>query len=54
MSITGAVIVASARTPIGKVYRGAFNNPHVPALEACPLKGRLSAPGLSPVKWKNV
>ena len=27
-----AVIVSTARTPIGKAYRGAFNNLEVPSL----------------------
>ncbi len=29
-----AVIVATARTPIGKAFRGGFNNPEVPTLGA--------------------
>lgn len=29
-----AVIVSTARTPIGKAYPGAFNNPDAPSLAA--------------------
>ena len=33
-----AVIVSTARTPIAKAYRGAFNNLNGPSLGAIPVK----------------
>ncbi|MGJ8587402.1 MAG: thiolase family protein [Yoonia sp.] len=42
-----AVIVSTARTPIGKAYRGAFNNLEVPSLAAAALKAALIRAGLS-------
>ena len=37
-----AVIVAAARTPIGKAYRGAFNNLEAPSLGAVPIAEAVS------------
>ena len=42
-----AVIVSTARTPIGKDYRGAFNNLEVPSLAAHAVKAALARAGLS-------
>ena len=42
-----AVIVSTARTPIGKAYRGAFNNLEVPSLAAHAVKAALARAGLS-------
>lgn len=42
-----AVIVSTARTPIGKAYRGAFNNLAVPSLAAPAVKAALARAGLS-------
>ncbi|MFU8777921.1 MAG: thiolase family protein [Roseovarius sp.] len=42
-----AVIVSIARTPIGKAYRGAFNNLGVPSLAAHAIKATLASAGLS-------
>lgn len=42
-----AVIVSTARTPIGKAYRGAFNNLEVPSLAAPAVKAALARAGLS-------
>ena len=42
-----AVIVSTARTPIGKAYRGAFNNLEVPSLAAHAVKAAVSRAGLS-------
>ncbi len=36
-----AVIVSTARTPIGKAYRGAFNNTNGTTLAAHAIKGAL-------------
>ena len=39
-----AVIVSTARTPIGKAYRGAFNNTEAPTLGGhVAIRGRLTA-----------
>ena len=42
-----AVIVASARTPIGKAYRGAFNNTDAPTLGAHVIRAALHKAGVS-------
>ena len=42
-----AVIVSTARTPIGKAYRGAFNNLEAPSLAAPAVKAALERAGLS-------
>ncbi len=41
-----AVIVSTARTPIGKAYRGAFNNLEAPSLAAPAVKAALARAGL--------
>ena len=46
MSHTDAVIVATARTPIGKAYRGAFNNLNGASLGAVPVKEAVSRAGV--------
>jgi acetyl-CoA C-acetyltransferase len=42
-----AVIVATARTPIGKAYRGAFNNTDAPTLGAHAIRAALHKAGIS-------
>jgi len=42
-----AVIVATARTPIGKAYRGTFNNTDAPTLGAHAIRAALHKAGLS-------
>ncbi len=42
-----AVIVSTARTPIGKAYRGAFNNLEAPSLAAPAVKAALDRAGLT-------
>ncbi len=42
-----AVIVATARTPIGKAYRGAFNNTDAPTLGAHVINAALHKAGIS-------
>lgn len=44
--MTEAVIVSTARTPIGKAYRGAFNNLEGPSLGAIPLAAAVSRAGI--------
>lgn len=41
-----AVIVSTARTPIGKAYRGAFNATHSPTLASFAIKAALEKSGL--------
>ena len=43
-----AVIVATARTPIGKAYRGAFNNTHGAELGAHSVRHAIERAGLEP------
>jgi len=46
--MTEAVIVSVARTPIGKAYRGAFNNLTAPSLAAVAVKAAVARSGVSP------
>ena len=41
-----AVIVSTARTPIAKAYRGAFNNLNGPSLGAIPVKAAVQRAGI--------
>ena len=41
-----AVIVSAARTPIGKAYRGAFNNLEAPSLAAAPISTAVERAGV--------
>src|SRR5439155_26571083 len=43
-----AVIVSTARTPIGKAYRGAFNDTTAPTLAAPVIKEAVKRAGLEP------
>ncbi len=49
-----AVIIATARTPIGKAYRGAFNNTEGPTLGAHAIKAALSKSGINPEEVDDV
>ncbi|MCL1598712.1 MAG: acetyl-CoA C-acyltransferase [Actinomycetia bacterium] len=49
-----AVIVAAARTPIGKAYRGAFNNLEAPSLGAVPIKAAVERAGVDPGEVDDV
>lgn len=49
-----AVIVSAARTPIGKAYRGAFNNLEAPSLGAVPIKAAVERSGLDPSEIEDV
>ena len=49
-----AVIVAAKRTPIGKAYRGAFNNTTAPALVAHSIKAVIAQSGIDPVEIDDV
>ena len=43
-----AVIVSAARTPIGKAYRGAFNNTAAPTLASYSIKEAVERAGIDP------
>ena len=43
-----AVIVSAARTPIGRAYRGAFNNLESPSLSAFAIKAAVARSGVDP------
>ncbi len=49
-----AVIVSTARTPIGKAYRGAFNNTHGADLGAHAVKHAVKRAGLDPEEVEDV
>lgn len=49
-----AVIVSTARTPIGKAYRGAFNNLEAPSLAAPAVKAALACAGLTGAEVEEV
>ena len=54
MCMRQAVIVSTARTPIGKAYRGAFNNTTSPTLAAFAIKGGISKAGVEPGEEEDV
>ena len=43
-----AVIVSAARTPIGKAYRGAFNNLESPSMASVAVKAAVERSGIDP------
>ncbi len=49
-----AVIVATARTPIGKAYRGAFNNTSAQALGGHAIKSAVERAGIDPAEIDDV
>jgi len=49
-----AVIVATARTPIGRAYRGAFNNIKSPTLMGHAIAHAVSRSGVDPVEIQDV
>ena len=49
-----AVIVSTARTPIGKAYRGAFNNTEAPTLGAHAVRHAVERAGLDPADVEDV
>ena len=48
-----AVIVSTARTPIGKAYRGAFNNLTGATLGSIPLAAAVSRAGIEPAEVED-
>jgi len=49
-----AVIVSTARTPIGKAYRGAFNNTEAPSLGGHAVQHAVERAGLDPQEIEDV
>lgn len=49
-----AVIVSVARTPIGKAYRGAFNNLEAPSLSSYAVKAAVERSGVDPQEIDDV
>ncbi len=49
-----AVIVSTARTPIGRAYRGAFNNTEAPTLAAHAIREAVSRSGVDPAEVDDV
>lgn len=49
-----AVIVSTARTPIGKAYRGAFNNTEAPTMGGHVIKHAVQRAGLEPAEVEDV
>ncbi len=49
-----AVIVSTARTPIGKAYRGAFNNLEAPSLAGAPIAAAVERAGVDPAEVDDV
>ena len=49
-----AVIVSTARTPIGKAYRGAFNNTHGAVLGAHAIKHAIEKVNIDPAEVEDV
>ena len=49
-----AVIVSAARTPIGKAYRGAFNNTPAATLASYSLKEAVSRAKIDPAEIEDV
>ena len=53
MSIRDAVIVSTARTPIGKAYKGAFNATPSPTLAAFAIKAAVERAGIDPAEIED-
>ena len=52
--MTDAVVVSTARTPIGKAYRGAFNNTHGATLAGHAIAHALSRAKVDPAEIEDV
>src|SRR5918993_2552791 len=52
--MTDAVIVSTARTPIGKAYRGAFNNTHGATLAGHAIQNAVERAGIEPGEVEDV
>ena len=49
-----AVIVSTARTPIGKAYKGAFNNTHGATLAGHAVKKAVEKAGIRPFNCRRL
>ncbi|MFM9853438.1 MAG: acetyl-CoA C-acyltransferase [Sphingomonadaceae bacterium] len=49
-----ALIISTARTPIGKAYRGAFNNTASPTLSAMSIRAAVERAGIDPAEVDDV
>ncbi|MCU0989799.1 MAG: acetyl-CoA C-acyltransferase, partial [Xanthomonadales bacterium] len=49
-----AVIVSTARTPIGRAYRGAFNDTESPTLAGHAIRHAVERAGLEPAEVEDV
>ncbi|PZP13232.1 MAG: acetyl-CoA C-acyltransferase, partial [Sphingomonas hengshuiensis] len=49
-----AVIVSTARTPIGRAYRGGFNNLPSPTLASHAIKAAVERAGIDPAEVQDV
>ncbi len=49
-----AVILSTARTPIGKAYRGSFNDTDAPTLASYAINGSISKSGIDPSEVEDV
>ncbi len=54
MSARDAVIVSTARTPIGRAYRGAFNATPSPTLAAHAIRAAVERAGVAPADIEDV
>ena len=54
MSVRDAVIVSTARTPIGRAYRGAFNATPSPTLAAHPIRAAVERAKIDPAEVDDV
>jgi acetyl-CoA C-acetyltransferase len=52
--MTDAVIVSTARTPIGRAYRGAFNHTKSPTLTGHAIRAAVSRAGIEPAQIEDV
>ena len=52
--MTEAVIVSTARTPIGKAYRGAFNKTHGAVMQAHCIEAAVERAGIEPEEIEDV
>ncbi len=51
--MTRAVVVSAARTPIGKAYRGAFNNLEAPSLSSYAVTSAIEKAGVDPAEIED-
>jgi len=49
-----AVIVSTARTPIGRAYKGAFNNTNAPTMAGMAIEAAISRAGIDPAEIDDV